>query len=82
MTIFDKIIELSKKIASSLLKDEKPDALENSDIFNENDKAYILKNLTNKMLIKERLDLINQIEKKEDWEKVKNTIKTPQVKHF
>ena len=82
MTIFDKIIELSKKIASSLLKDEKPDALENSDIFNENDKAYILKNLTNKMLIKERLDLINQIEKKEDWEKVKNTIKTPKVKHF
>lgn len=82
MTIFDKIIVLSKKIASSLLKDEKPDALENSDIFNENDKAYILKNLTNKTLIKERLDLINQIEKKEDWKKIKKTIKIPKVKHL
>lgn len=82
MTVFNKIIVLSKKIAASLLKDEKPVALENSDIFNDTDKAYILKNLTDQSLIKERLDLVNTIEKKEDWKKVENTIKAPKVKQL
>lgn len=80
MSVFNKIIILSKKLASSLLKDEKPTDLEASDIFNDADKAYILKNLTDETLIKERLNLANQIKKKEDWEKVKSNITKPSVK--
>ena len=34
MTDLYKIIDLSKQIAKSLLKNEKPNALENSDTFN------------------------------------------------
>lgn len=64
------------------MKDEKPTALEKSDIFNQNDKTYILKNLTDETLIKERLDLVYQIEKDEDWEKVKSIIKAPKVKRL
>jgi hypothetical protein len=80
MSVFNKIIILSKKLASSLLKDEKPTDLEVSDIFNDADKAYILKNLTDETLIKERLKLANQIKKKEDWEKVKSNITKPSVR--
>ena len=80
MSVFNKIIILSKKLASSLLKDEKPTALEASDIFNDADKAYILKNLTDETLIKERLNLANQIKKKEDWEKVKSNITKPSLR--
>lgn len=80
MSVFNKIIILSKKLASSLLKDENPTDLEASDIFNDADKAYILKNLTNETLIKERLNLANQIKKKEDWEKVKSNITKPSVR--
>ena len=82
MIVFNKIITLSKKIASSLLKDEKPIALENSDIFSDSDKAYILKHLTDETLIKERLDLANQIEKEKDWKKVKSIIGLPRVKQL
>jgi len=80
MSVFNKIIILSKKLASSLLKDEKPTDLEASDIFNDADKAYILKNLTDETLIKERLNLANQIKKKEDWGKVKSNITKPSVR--
>ncbi|AXP80760.1 fec operon regulator FecR [Mariniflexile rhizosphaerae] len=80
MSVFNKIIILSKKLASSLLKDEKPTDLEASDIFNDADKAYILKNLTDETLIKERLNLANQVKKKEDWEKVKSNITKPSVR--
>ncbi|MEN3323676.1 FecR domain-containing protein [Mariniflexile soesokkakense] len=80
MSVFNKVIILSKKLASSLLKDEKPTDLEASDIFNDADKAYILNNLTDETLIKERLNLGNQIKKKEDWKKVKSNITKPSVR--
>jgi len=80
MSIFNKIILLSKKTASSLLKDENPIDLQNSEIFNEEDKDYILKNLTDEPLIKERLHLINQIEKQKDWEQVKSKVEKPASK--
>lgn len=70
MTVFNKIIDLSKQIATSLLKNEKPTALENSDTFNEHDKNYILRHLTDETLIENRLNLANQIDIKIDREKV------------
>lgn len=80
MSIFSKIVLLSKQIASSLLKGEQPKSLENSKIFNQSDKEHILKNLTEESLIKKRLDLANQIDKKKDWKTVESKVETPVVK--
>lgn len=77
MLIFDKIVMLSKRIAISLLKKERPAALDNSEIFNNADKEYILKNLTDKSLIKERKDQGNQINTKSDLKKVRRKIDVP-----
>lgn len=77
MSIFNKIISLSKQIAASKLIDEPSEALKNSEIFNETDKNYIIKNLTDKSLIEERLSLAKQINKKADWKKVKSKINVP-----
>lgn len=77
MTVFNKIIDLSKQIATSLLKNEKPTALENSDTFNEHDKNYILRHLTDETLIENRLNLANQIDIKIDREKVGKKLNRP-----
>ena len=74
MLIFDQIIILSKQIATSLLKDREPTNLRNSELFKEEDKEYILNNLTNDFLIKEHLLLVNKIDKKGDWKKVESRI--------
>ncbi|TYQ00194.1 FecR family protein [Tenacibaculum adriaticum] len=74
MTNFNKIITLSKQLASSLLKEEKPTVLQNSDFFNDIEKKNIHKRLTSESEIKKRLSLKNKIDKKADWEKVKNRI--------
>jgi len=77
MPIFNQIITLSKRIAAALLRDEDPTDLHNSELFSDQDKQYILDNLTNDNLIKERLNLANQINKKEDWKKLKSKIEVP-----
>ena len=77
MTDLYKIIDLSKQIATSLLKNEKPTALENSDTFNEHDKNYILRHLTDETLIENRLNLANQIDIKIDREKVGMKLNRP-----
>lgn len=82
MTIIEKIIELSKLIAASLLKDKLPSALKNSEIFNDLDKDYILKNLTEESLINERLNQANQISNKADWKKVKAKIDVSSKNYF
>lgn len=82
MPIFSKIIVLSKRIALSLLKNEQPTALKDSEIFNESDKTHILKNLTNKSLIKERLKLANQIDEQKDWETIEDKIDIPVRKFY
>jgi len=82
MSLFDKIIELSKSLAASLLRDEKPDVLYNSEIFKERDKDYILKNLTDEFLIKERLTQADQIKNETDWKKVKSKIDIPHKVYF
>lgn len=70
MPIFTKILALSKQLAKSLLKDETPNALENSNIFNKADKAYIIKHLTDDDLIKQRIKLKNKIRKHDDWKSI------------
>lgn len=52
MSIFNVIIALSKRIAASLLRDEQPKELFSSEIFDDQDKQYILDNLTKEELIK------------------------------
>lgn len=80
MDVFKEIIKLSKNIAASLLTDRDPEDLENSHLFSEEEKKYILDNLTDESLIKNRLNLSNQINKKEDWNKIKNKITVPVFK--
>lgn len=80
MSIFNQIIILSKKIAASLLKDEKPRDLDESQIFTDDDKEYIIKNITDKSSIIDRLNLINRINKEEDWKIVKSKITIPVIK--
>ena len=74
MPIFNKIITLSKQIAGSLLKDKQPTALDQSDLFIEEDKNYIFNSLTDENLIKKRFNLSNQIDKDADWKKLKSKI--------
>tara|TARA_R110002051_G_scaffold262474_1_gene322347 strand:+ start:96 stop:1262 length:1167 start_codon:yes stop_codon:yes gene_type:complete len=76
MSKFNKIIALSKQIANSLMKNEDPIALDQSKLFSEEDKKYILKNLTDKSNLKEYKDLKNSINIQKDWLKVKPKKKT------
>jgi hypothetical protein len=77
MPIFNKIITLSKQLATSLLRDEEPTSLHNSDLFSEEDKQYILHKLTDENEIKERLKLTNQINKQDDWNKIRGNVNVP-----
>ena len=77
MDSFFKLIELSKKIASSLLKEKNAIDLENSDLFKEDDKKHILKNITDKKILEERKKLSEQINVVEDWKIVKSKINVP-----
>ncbi len=79
MDLFQQLITLSKSIAASLLKDEKPNDLEQSELFSDADKKYIENQLTDKKLIKKRLSLSNQIETKKDWKKIQSRIKQPKT---
>lgn len=74
---FSKIVDLSKKIAKALLNDESPKSLENSDLFSQSDKDYILNQLTNKERIKERIELANAINETADWKSLKTKIDVP-----
>lgn len=79
MILIDKIIALSKKIATSILKDESSKELEDSSIFSEEDKDYIINNLKNKFDIIDRKKFIDAIDTEEGWKKVKSSIR-PSIK--
>ena len=82
MPVFSKIITLSKQIAASLLKDDKPIDLYKSEIFDEENKGYIIKNLTDENIVKKRFEQSSQIDKKADWKTVKSKIEIPVRKLF
>lgn len=77
MSNFNKIVELSKSIAKSLLNDETPKTLEKSELFSQTDKDYIVDQLTNDEKIEERLQLVNTIDKDEEWKQLKSKINVP-----
>ncbi len=77
MSVFDKIIILSKRIAESLVKNEKSIDLEDSEFFSASDKSYILKNITNKKLINQRNKLSKKINDQADWNTVSQKINVP-----
>ncbi len=77
-TSFYKIIELSKKIAFSLLNEKEPTDLFDSEFFSEEDKEYIHKNITDKDVISKRKELSDKITLQEDWKIVKSNINTPE----
>ena len=77
MSIFNKAIQLSKKIGQSILKNELSIDLEQSDFFEKIDKKYILDNLKEPELIEKRLLLKKSINKAEGWKKVESRIKGP-----
>lgn len=74
---FSKIIEISKKIAKSLLKNEPPKSLESSNLFYQSDKDYILDQLTNKENIRKRIEVANMINETDDWKSLKSKINVP-----
>jgi len=81
MGSFYKLIELSKKIAASLLKEKEPTDLLDSDFFEDQDKKYIYEHITDKKLIKERNELSNKIDVEEDWKIIKSKIEIPVKKN-
>lgn len=79
MSVFDKIIWLSKSIAQSLLNDENSEYLKESDVFEEEDKKYIINDLTDTQKVSERLSLKSKIDKNAGWDAVKRKINSPSV---
>lgn len=77
MPVFNKIFKLSNKTAKSLLNNKAPKKLLKTDLFSEEDKTYILNELTNKEAIENRKALVNSIDKEADWELVKKEITKP-----
>jgi transmembrane sensor len=82
MSLFKKIVILSKQIAASFLKDEDSIYLEKTELFNKEDKEYIISELKDETQIKERLAFISNIDKKKDWNKVNNKIEVPIKKRY
>lgn len=77
MSLISKVLDLSKQLATSILREEKPSAFENSEIFDQKDKDYILNKLTNKAEIKSRIKLSKQIDKEKDFKKIKDKLNMP-----
>ena len=76
MPVFNKILLLSKQIAASLVKNEEPISLKESDLFSEEDKKHILKNISDPTSVKERQYLKNKIDIQNDWLNIKPKKKT------
>lgn len=83
MSNFEQIINLSKRLAASFLNKKKnTEVLEKSQLFNNEDADYIIKNINDESSIKERLNLVNQIDKEADWENVVERIEVPTRKLY
>jgi ferric-dicitrate binding protein FerR (iron transport regulator) len=74
MTIFNKIFALSKKTTQALLKGKSLTDLEETDLFSEETKSRILKNLSEEK-INEHIKLLRNLDKDKDWKKVLDNIK-------
>lgn len=79
------IFKLSKRISNSLLRGKKSDDLADSILFDKEDKCYIMEQITNKELVKERDEAIAKINKEQSWRIIQQqtslTIKTNYYKY-
>lgn len=83
MNKISEIFKLSKFTAKSLLNNESTVDLDNASIFTKKDKEYILRELRGEEAIRNNNDLIAQINKDEEWDKIKkHTIDIKQRKNF
>lgn len=83
MLNLEPIINLSKRLAASFLdKKKNTEIVEESQLFNNEDKNYIIKNINDDSLIKERLNLVNQIDKEVDWKNVEERIEVSNQKFY
>ncbi|WP_299664650.1 FecR family protein [uncultured Polaribacter sp.] len=82
MSIFNEIVTLTKQVAASILKKEPPVSLDKSVIFDEDDKKYIVKNLTDKSIISARDKLKSEINREEDWHRIKPKSNIPTQKLY
>jgi len=80
MTTLNKLFELSRRTVLSLVKEEEPKELKETDLFDQTDKDYIFENINNPEKRRQRQLLSQQINKKRGWENVQKAIgvdKTP-----
>lgn len=77
MSLLEQVLSLSHRIASSLLRDEGVKELKDSALLSEEDKKYVVKQLTTKKAIKSRFSLLNQVNVTEDWQKIHAQISQP-----
>ncbi|QDO95520.1 DUF4974 domain-containing protein [Formosa sediminum] len=82
MIKFSEFLKLSKQIAASLLKDEKAKAFESSNLFSSKDKEDILNRLTDKTKIESRLQLKSKIDRKADWQTLKEKLNVPKKTYY
>lgn len=83
MPNFEQIIDLSKSLAASFLNKKKnTETVEESQLFNSEDVNYIINNINDDSLIKERQNLVNQIDKKAEWNKVLKRIEVSNQKFY
>jgi len=80
MSVIKNIIALSRQIAYAILKNEKPKDLLESDLFNDEDKDYILREVTDEIQKKRRKKLKQSINVKNDWKLVRQKIDKPVYK--
>ncbi|MBQ4915098.1 FecR domain-containing protein [Maribacter sp. MMG018] len=73
---------MSKQIAASLLKDEKPNTLDSSELFSDQEKEEILDRLTNESEIASRLHSKAKINSKEDWKILQSKIDAPRKTYY
>ena len=83
MSNFEQIINLSKSLAASFLNKKKnTEIVEKSQLFNSEDADYIIKNINDDSSIKERQNLVNQIDKEADWKNVVKRIEASNQKFY
>ncbi|PRZ21225.1 FecR family protein [Flavobacterium granuli] len=83
MPNFKQIINLSKSLAASFLdKKKNTEIVEQSQLFNDEDKNYIIKNINDDSSIEKRQNLVKQIDKEADWINVVKRIELSNYKFY
>ena len=76
------ILSLSKKTASSIVNGKKPVDLEESTIFDEKDKKYIIDTIRNESGNTDRLDFLQKIDAPNDFRLIKSKLQFSKSKYY